>query len=79
MYKCILINTDEYTMISTYDYFGNLKICYVISSSSLLHDNIFVATLLEPRKINRHKNGFKLTLQTKQTPSGFFVIKGELI
>ena len=53
-------------MISTYDYFGNLKISKMISSSSLLHDNMFVATLLELININRCKHSFKVntTYQT---------------
>ena len=65
-YIVVLINSDEYTMISIYNYFGNLKISNVISSSSLLHDHMFAATLWELRNINRCKHGFNVntTYQT---------------
>ena len=32
--------SDEYTVIGTYDYVGNLKISSVTFSSSLQHDNM---------------------------------------
>ena len=60
-----IIKSDEYTMISTYVYFGNQNFL----SSLWLHDNIIVITLLELRNSNRHKHSFKVytTYQTTIT------------
>ena len=56
----MLINGDEYTMISTCGYLGDLK--FLMNE---LLDNMFVAAFLEHADINRCKDGFKVNTTYK--------------